>query len=270
MGAARHLHLVQTSPEVTERRVADLEDGYTRTANELLEAVMLSGLTQHHLLIVMAVWRKTYGYNKKMDWISNEQFAELTGMAATKCSTAKNELIRMCVLVQNGRQVGMNKAVSEWKTKINRMGKTFTESVKKTFTESVNGSLPNQSNTKDNIQKTKENTPNPLTEVVAKDAKPKRRTPITIDYSACMNAYNELVGERLPHAVELNDDRKKKLKTLVTSLATPNEDGFRAYVKAFLTQARPFHFGDNDRDWVANFDYLLRRKVLTAIREGTL
>ncbi|EIQ33405.1 phage replication O protein [Shigella flexneri K-404] len=48
-----------------EHRVAELEDGYTRTANTLLEAAMLSGLTLHQLLIVMAVWRKTYGYNKK-------------------------------------------------------------------------------------------------------------------------------------------------------------------------------------------------------------
>ncbi len=34
-----------------ERRVADLDDGYTRIANELLEAVMLTGLTQHQLLV---------------------------------------------------------------------------------------------------------------------------------------------------------------------------------------------------------------------------
>ena len=140
--------------EVVEHRVAELEDGYTRTANTLLEAAMLSGLTLHQLLIVMAVWRKTYGYNKKIDWIGNEQFAELTGMAPTKCSTAKNELIRMGVLIQVGRQVGMNTNISEWKTKVNGFGKTFTNSVKQTFTKSVKSNLPNQSNTKDNIQKT--------------------------------------------------------------------------------------------------------------------
>lgn len=119
----------RTQLEVVEHRVAELEDGYTRTANTLLEAAMLSGLTAHQLLIVMAVWRKTYGYNKKIDWIGNEQFAELTGMAPTKCSTAKNELIRMGVLIQVGRQVGMNTNISEWKTKVNGFGKTFTNSV---------------------------------------------------------------------------------------------------------------------------------------------
>ncbi len=48
-----------------EPRVADLDDGYTRIANELLEAVMLAGLTQHQLLVFLAVMRKTYGFNKK-------------------------------------------------------------------------------------------------------------------------------------------------------------------------------------------------------------
>lgn len=162
--------------EVVESRVAELEDGYTRTANALLEAVMLSGLTQHHLLIVMAVWRKTYGYNKKMDWIGNEQFAALTGMAATKCSTAKNELIRMGVLTQEGRQVGMNTNLSEWKTKFNGISKTFTESVKESFTESVKSTLPNQSNTKDNIQKKERQDKNTLPEQVqAEDKKPSSR-----------------------------------------------------------------------------------------------
>lgn len=164
---------IRPSLTVVERQVADLDDGYTRTANALMEAVMLSGLTQHQLLIVIAVWRKTYGYNKKVDWIGNEQFAALTGMAATKCSTAKNELVRMGVLTQVGRMVGMNKEISEWKTKVNGFSKTFTESVKKTFTETVNSDLPNQSNTKDNITKDKKDNENTLPEQVrAEDETP--------------------------------------------------------------------------------------------------
>ncbi|MEG4669491.1 replication protein [Enterobacter cloacae] len=270
MGVARLEDYRKPPSEVVEHRVAELDDGYTRTANTLLEAVMLSGLTQHQLLIVMAVWRKTYGYNKKMDWIGNEQFSELTGMAATKCSTAKNELIRMGVLIQEGRQVGMNKNISEWRTKVNRIGKTFTESVKLTFTKSVKGSLPNQSNTKDNIQKKerKENTQSSCDD--REQVKPEKRKTVRINYNEYLEAYNEIVGDRLPHAVEANAERQRKLKKLINSLATKNIDGYRAYVKAFMTAARPFHFGDNDRGWVATFDYLLQPKVLTAIREGTL
>lgn len=99
-----------------ELRVADLDDGFTRIANELLEAVMHAGLSQHQLLVLMAIMRKTYGFNKKSDWVSNEQLSDMTGLAATRCSTAKNELIRMSVLTQSGRHVGINKMISEWET----------------------------------------------------------------------------------------------------------------------------------------------------------
>lgn len=260
---------IRPSLAVVERQVADLDDGYTRTANALMEAVMLSGLTQHQLLIVIAVWRKTYGYNKKVDWISNEQFAELTGMAATKCSTAKNELVRMGVLTQTGRQVGMNKNISEWKTKVNGIGKTFTESVKKTFTKTVNSGLPNQVNTKDNIQK-KEIKDTPLPPDGGDDGQEKleRRKPERIDYESFLEAYNAEVGERLPHAVAVNEKRKRRLKKIIPQLKTPNVEGFRAYVRAFVHQAKPFYFGDNNTGWTADFDYLLRDDTLTGVREA--
>ncbi|WP_277950789.1 hypothetical protein [Enterobacter sp. Res13-Sevr-PEC09-36] len=41
-------------------------------------------------------------------------------------------------------------------------------------------------------------------------------------------------------------------------------------MKAFMTAESPFHFGDNDRGWVATFEYLLQSKALTAIREGII
>lgn len=87
-----------------EPRVADLDDGYTRIANELLEAVMLAGLTQHQLLVFLAVMRKTYGFNKKLDWVSNEQLSELTGILPHKCSAAKSVLVKRGILIQSGRK----------------------------------------------------------------------------------------------------------------------------------------------------------------------
>ncbi len=97
-----------------EPRVADLDDGYTRIANELLEAVMLAGLTQHQLLVFLAVMRKTYGFNKKLDWVSNEQLSELTGILPHKCSAAKSVLVKRGIFIQSGRNIGINNVVSEW------------------------------------------------------------------------------------------------------------------------------------------------------------
>lgn len=153
-----------------ELRVADLDDGFTRIANELLEAVMHAGLSQHQLLVFMAVMRKTYGFNKKADWVSNEQISVLTGILPHKCSAAKSALVKRGILTQTGRVIGINKAVSEWSSlpvkgteKRPYLKKvTLPESGKKSLPESGNAYYPNQVNTKDKHTKdNKDNINNP-------------------------------------------------------------------------------------------------------------
>ncbi|WNV99177.1 replication protein [Klebsiella pneumoniae] len=153
-----------------ELRVADLDDGFTRIANELLEAVMHAGLSQHQLLVFMAVMRKTYGFNKKADWVSNEQISMLTGILPHKCSAAKSTLVKRGILTQTGRVIGINKAVSEWSSlpvkgteKEPYLKKvTLPESGKKSLPESGKAYYPNQVNTKDKHTKdNKDNINNP-------------------------------------------------------------------------------------------------------------
>lgn len=261
---------IRPSLAVVERQVADLDDGYTRVANELLEAVMAADLTARQLKVVLALIRKTYGFGKKFDRITNTQIAMMTGIHHTHVCKAKNEMIAMKIIVTNGQAIGINKVISEWDFEISQGSETLAKSANKTLANLANGYKPTQLNTKETIQK-KERKETPLPpEGGCVSLKPEKRKPTRINYNEYLDAYNEIVGERLPHAVEVNADRQRKLKKLIGSLATKNIDGFRAYVKAFMSAARPFHFGDNDRDWVANFDYLLRPKVLVAIREGTL
>lgn len=253
-----------------ERQVADLDDGYTRIANELLEAVMAADLTARQLKVVLAVIRKTYGFGKKFDRITNTQIAMMTGIHHTHVCKAKNEMIAMNIIISNGQTIGVNKVISEWNFDISQLSESLAKTANKTLAKLANDHKPTQLNTKETIQKKekKENTQSSCDD--REPVKPEKRKPVNFDYDEYLSVYNEIVGERLPHAVEANEERKRKIRKLVNSLATKNIDGFRAYVKAFMAAARPFHFGDNDRDWVANFDYLLRPKVLVAIREGTL
>ncbi|EPU9112512.1 replication protein [Enterobacter hormaechei] len=102
------------SVTVVERQVADIDDGYTRIANELLEAVMAADLTARQLKVVLAVIRKTYGFGKKFDWISGEQLSQMTGLPRTRCSTTKTELMEMKILITEGRKFGVNKHLHEW------------------------------------------------------------------------------------------------------------------------------------------------------------
>jgi phage replication O-like protein O len=104
-------------PGGEERRVADIDDGYTRFANELLEAIASADLTARQLKVMLAYVRKTFGFNKKSDRIADEQIAQVTGLSRQNVNKAKKELISMSCLFMDGNKIGVNKEVSAWRFK---------------------------------------------------------------------------------------------------------------------------------------------------------
>lgn len=98
-----------------EPRVAELDDGYTRIANELLESIASADLTARQLKLMLAYIRKTYGFNKKSDRIADEQIAQITGLSRQNVNKAKKELLSMNCLFLDGSKIGVNKEVSAWR-----------------------------------------------------------------------------------------------------------------------------------------------------------
>ncbi|MDL2140811.1 replication protein, partial [Proteus mirabilis] len=246
--------------------VANLEDGYTRIANDLFEAVMCADLTARQLKVVMAIIRKTYGFGKKLDRITNTQIAEMTGIHHTHVCKAKNEMIAMNIVISSGNKIGINKDFTEWNFNISQVSETLAKSANKTLAKTANSHKPSQLNTKETITKEKKESNTPLTPHEVKggeSAKPTKRKSTPINYDEYLNAYNEEVGDRLPHAVEANEKRKTRIRKIIKNLATANVDGWRAYVRAFVRMAKPFYFGENDTGWTADIDYLLRETTLT-------
>ena len=95
-----------------------LENGYTRIANELFEAILGFGFTQRQLLVLLTVLRKTYGYGKKEDDMSASQIAAICNVGRQHVTTVLGELARMNVIAkapgQFGMIVGLNKKYSDW------------------------------------------------------------------------------------------------------------------------------------------------------------
>lgn len=157
--------------QVVEQRVAELEDGYTRLANVLYDELIGADLTKNQSKVAHAICRKTYGYGKKMDRISDSQLAELTRLPRQKVNKAKNELIAMKVILRDGHQIGPNKRISEWhikggcsnenvtktvtKPSCHQNDDTVTKIVTKSVTKTVTALSPKQGHTKETI--TKEN-----------------------------------------------------------------------------------------------------------------
>ncbi len=265
-------HSAPAKPQ--EVMVADCDDGYTRLANDLLDALIEADLTKHQYKVALAVIRKTYGFNKSMDWMTNEQIAEATNIPATRVSTAKNELLRMGVLISRGRKTGPNKVISEWQTHIPQNGETFHKTGKESFPKTGKASSPKQGYTKDTIQKTKSKTPlPPVGEQPADAGLPNddlTKKSITIDYQGVADAYNQALGDKLPTCKALNDKRKRAIKKLLAELSEPTVEAAARYFTAFGRKARPFHFGENDRSWRADFDYVIKTDTLLKTREGAL
>jgi phage replication O-like protein O len=127
-----------------------LEDGYARIANELLEAFARTRLNSQETKIIFAILRKTYGFSKKEDWIAGSQLEELTGIKRTHCVNTKTRLINRNIITQTGTKIRLNKMYNTWK------GVPKQVHVPKQVSSSTQtGTLlvPKQVHTKDNLTK---------------------------------------------------------------------------------------------------------------------
>lgn len=96
-----------------------LEDGYIRIANELFDAILEKLASYRHTKVVLAILRKTYGYQKKEDDITVSQLAKMTGIHRNNVGAALKELEQMRVINpvragSHGLMIGINKRHAEW------------------------------------------------------------------------------------------------------------------------------------------------------------
>lgn len=103
-----------------------LENGYTRIANEILEALAQSGLSGSERGILDIVFRYTYGFNKKTARLSANLIARECKISHSSAIKNINALIKKRVLIEvsppeflNPRELMFNKNYSEWGVKNN-------------------------------------------------------------------------------------------------------------------------------------------------------
>lgn len=113
-----------------------------------------------------------------------------------------------------------------------------------------------------------------LKKLSSDDSKPAKQISINrqakIPYQEIMQAFNESVGDRLPNAESLNDKRKRAISKFLKELKEPTVESAKNYFDYFMETASAWYFGENNRGWRANFDYLLRPETVLKTREGAL
>ncbi len=96
-----------------------LENGYTKMANELLEALSRINLCAYETRVLLFIIRKTYGWRKKTDWISLSQTAMDTGIRkAHICRTINSLVARNIIIKGNNKHVGLQKDYEKWRNKL--------------------------------------------------------------------------------------------------------------------------------------------------------
>lgn len=78
---------------------AQLENGYTRIADEILEKLAKTKLNGTQFRILMVVWRATYGWNKKNHEISESFLAKATGIHKQQIKRELKSLIEKEILI---------------------------------------------------------------------------------------------------------------------------------------------------------------------------
>lgn len=166
------------------------EDGYTRIANELLEAMCALRLNGQQWRVLMTIIRKTYGWNQKEDWISGSQIAQMTGLHRPHVCRALKALLAARVILRDGRRVGVQKDYTAW-TNVTQSGNCYPIRQQNNVTQSGNAvtqsgnkTLPNQVHTKDKRHYTKDRG------ALSQNSKPRNADHPAIDVFA------ELTGKR--------------------------------------------------------------------------
>jgi phage replication O-like protein O len=93
---------------------AQLENGYTRIANEIIEELLLQKLTAYEMKFILLVIRKTYGWGLLNNKISLSYISEKTGIDLRNVSRIKKSLLKRGILTKSGHHLGFNKRFNQW------------------------------------------------------------------------------------------------------------------------------------------------------------
>ncbi|MHA1877173.1 MAG: replication protein [Promethearchaeota archaeon] len=91
-----------------------LEDGYCKISNELLDAICTMNLSAYESKLFWFIVRRTYGFNKKNDRISYNQFQQNTGIRQQHIKRTLNKLHAKNMINQNSFKYSIQKDYDKW------------------------------------------------------------------------------------------------------------------------------------------------------------
>jgi phage replication O-like protein O len=232
------------------------EEGYTPIANEIMEALCRTRIPGEERQVLDAILRKTYGWNKCEDHISLGQIAELTEMKRPNVARGlKNLLTKKIVTVIKSDNTGINllkfnKNYDQWVLSKTITGNGVIESDNRTVIKTDNKS------------------------VIKSDTHKRKKEKKTIPpcpHNQIIDAYNSILGSHLPLVkIKLwpGTSREKSLSARWGEDEARRTDSFWTGLFEYIRDKCPFLLGDNDKQWKADLEWILKKNYFVKILEG--
>lgn len=230
-----------------------LENGYTKIANIILEALARQPLNGTQRRILDVVFRYTYGFNRKEHELSLTFISAATMCDKRQLQRELKELEIKKIIFQSigaKRIISFNKNYEQW------IGESTIG--KKDIGEITNGETPNTSigeSTNADIGKSTNQEINYLNKTLKKDIVP---------FSDIQDLFNTICVS-LSKVQKMTNSRKDKI-----SVRWKEMPDIAEWKRLFeIIECTPFLKGQNDRGWKVSFDWLIKNDTnMVGVLEG--
>lgn len=212
------------------------KDGYTRIPNKIIEALADIRISGEEMQCLWVILRKTNGWGKKEDMIALSQFVMMTGIKKPNIIRALKKLTSKKIIVVNNdnakdKKYKLNKDLKKWRPLSKKI--TVIKKDNASLSKKIIGT---------SILNTKETT---------------TKERIHCGFAEIAEIWNETVTGNLPkirYPKKLNNERKKAIRKAWKDYN--DLEDWRQIFKALSDS--PHHQGNNDKDWVADFDWIMK------------
>ena len=234
------------------------ENGHTQIANELLEAIYKTPMSDYEHRIFWLILRKTYGFKKKSDWISQSQMVKELNIYKSHISRTIRKLIKRNLVTKNNKMFSIQKDYEMWKLpkevtneKLPIQDKKLPVQVTK-VTNIGNKKLPIQADTKEKK------------ETYTKDTIQKRDiNKIIIPYKEIEELFISICIS-FPKIMELTKRRKIAIRSRYLKYKDIN-----VFKELFRKAEKSDFLSGRDGKWTScNFDWLLNENNMIKVLEG--
>ncbi|MFQ1018008.1 replication protein [Gilliamella sp. BG7] len=220
---------------------------------------LMADMSANALRCYLLITRKTTGWGKTSDKISISQFMQYLGIKDKRTIyAALSELTNLGLInaIKNNGEITEYSLVLGTSEPVTKNAGTKNATGSKKCMEPVAKNVTTTSDKK--CHSTKDTIKNNITKEN------------NIDFDLVMDAYNDAVENRLPQIQKMTTARKNAVKKLLKELEQPTFQNLANYFYDFVDNAKPFYFGENDRGWRADFDYIIKPSTYLKVVEGTL